>query len=75
MCSINMVILQLFRSRVIVYYVVHPLEVIVHKKKSPIHLICYLFSPGLRMDVTENGKASRRSQHTLTTAAAAMLPW
>ena len=74
-----MVILQLFRSRVIVYYVVHPLEVIVHAKKSPLcspnHLICYPFSPGLRMDVTENGKASRRSQHTLTTAAAAMLPW
>ena len=35
---------------------------------------CYLFSPGLRMDVHENGKATRRSQHTLTAAAAGPHP-
>ena len=54
----------------------HTKKANVEKLRLAFFVIRYLFSPGLRMDVHENGKASRGSQHTLTPAAtAAMLPW
>ena len=54
-------------------------RIVVHTKKQSFSLhgvsfsfSCYLFSSSFRMDDHGNGKASRRSQHTLTAAAAAI---